>query len=95
MRRAARTDGNHKQIVHELRQAGLTVYDISRMGNGIPDLIVCRTSRVLLVEVKDKGGRLTPDEVRFFEECPDGCAIVARSAEDVLVWFGLIVPGQR
>ena len=89
MRRAARTDANHAAIVRELRQCGLAVLDLSRVGQGCPDLLVAsrRSDLQVLVEVKTAKGKLTPDELEFFEDWPGPLRIVARCAEDVLAWF--------
>ena len=37
---AKRTDANQAEIVKTLRQAGADVYDLSKVGKGIPDLLV-------------------------------------------------------
>lgn len=61
MRRAARTDANHAEIMKEFRAYGFRVRDTSQLGDGFPDLVVYRRSHgVLLVEVKD--GRKPPSE---------------------------------
>lgn len=95
VRQAARIDANQPAIVNALRQAGATVQILSHVGKGCPDLLVTdynyHTGRIeaLLVEVKTEKGELTPDEARFFATYPDGGPlIIARSADDVLRWFG-------
>jgi hypothetical protein len=70
MRRAARVDSNHGEIVSTLRRLGATVQDASRMGGGFPDLVVGFRGRTLLVEVKDSAKppsarQLTPDQERW------------------------------
>ena len=40
MRRAARTDANHRQIVDALRAVGCKVRSLAALGGGIPDLLV-------------------------------------------------------
>ena len=62
MRRAARVDSNHAQIMRALRRAGWAVHDTSRLGGGFPDLVAGRDGRVVLIEVKDGAKRLTPAE---------------------------------
>ena len=71
MRRAARTDRNHKEIVKGLRQTGCTVLDLSAVGNGCPDIMVGRAGYNWLFEIKDgekpKSARqLTMMEKAFF-----------------------------
>lgn len=53
MRRRARVDANHGQIVQALRSCGWTVIDTSRVGSGFPDLLAVRGGRLELIEVKD------------------------------------------
>lgn len=67
---AARTDGNHSEIVRELRKIGCSVLSLSRVGGGCPDLAVGRNYRTMLLEIKD-GSKppsqrgLTPDQEKF------------------------------
>lgn len=51
--RAARVDANHSQIVKALRAIGASVADLSRLGGGIPDLLVSLRGKNVLLEVKD------------------------------------------
>ena len=53
----AKKDANHKMIVTALEQAKIAVIDMSHVGYGFPDLIVCRRGLTLLVEIKNP---LTP-----------------------------------
>ena len=53
MRRAARTDGNHKSILAALERAGWEIVDLSRVGQGVPDLLAVRASHAVLIEIKD------------------------------------------
>ena len=88
MRRAARIDGNHGQIVSALRRMGATVEDASRMGQGFPDLVVGWRGRTLLVEVKDSSKppserRLTDHQVRWHARWRGHVAIVTSVEEAV------------
>ena len=52
-----RTDANHVPIKNALRQAGFTVIDCAKYGDGFPDLVVItRSGRAVLVEVKTETG---------------------------------------
>ena len=67
MRRKARTDANHTEIVQAMRSCGWTVFDMSRAGNGFPDVLAARRGIVKLVEIKDGAKspsrrKLTKDE---------------------------------
>lgn len=88
MRRAARTDGNHREIVSALRKLGFSVADTSRLGGGFPDLVVGRGGRNWLLEVKDprqpaSKRLLTEDERKFFRGW-NGQVAVVESVEDVI-----------
>ena len=67
VRRAAKIDDNHKEIVKLLRQHGATVQSLAAIGHGCPDLLVGHNNRNWLVEVKDgrkslSRQKLTQDE---------------------------------
>lgn len=93
MRRAARTDRNHLEIVAALRKVGCTVRSLAAVGQGCPDLLVAFTAidgrRVtVLMEVKDgkkrpSARKLTPDEARFFATWA-GEAYVVTSVEEAI-----------
>ena len=53
MRRAARTDANHGEIVSALRKAGARVQSLAAVGGGVPDLLVGIRSDLYLLECKD------------------------------------------
>lgn len=73
MKRAAKVDGNHREIVEAFEALGCTVLSLAPMGRGVPDLLVGCGLRNFLVEVKDgslvpSARKLTPDEHRFQKE---------------------------
>lgn len=45
MRRAAKVDANHEQVVTALRAAGASVLSLAAVGNGCPDLLVHMPAR--------------------------------------------------
>lgn len=67
MRRAARTDANHREIVAALKRAGCMVIDASRVGGGVPDLCVGIRGRWTWLEVKRKHvrGQVAPSDARL------------------------------
>ena len=83
MRIYARTDSNQQQIIDELRAIGVSVRPTHQVGSGFPDLVVGFRGVTLLVEVKTPTGRLTPEQIFFFDDWR-GAAMVAETAEDVL-----------
>src|SRR3990170_4949044 len=59
MRRDARTDANHAEIRMALRAAGYSCYDLFRLGQGWPDILVLsKTGIPILGEIKSDEGRL-------------------------------------
>lgn len=66
MRRAAKVDSNHSEIVSEFRRLGASVIDLSRVGQGCPDLCVGIAKQTALVEVKrDAKAKFTDDQKDF------------------------------
>lgn len=81
MRRAARTDGNHRHVVRILRSVGASVLDLSRVGQGCPDLAVGFRGVTYLLEVKDgskppSARQLTPDEAAWHADWRGHVAVV-------------------
>jgi hypothetical protein len=71
VRRAAKVDRNHNEVVDAFRAIGCSVQSLAAQGNGCPDLLVhCPLPGYLLVEVKDgqlppSARKLTPDQERW------------------------------
>ena len=89
MRRAARVDDNHPEIVKALRQIGASVQSLASMGQGVPDLLVGYAGANVLLEVKDSGKsasarKLTPDEEQWHWEWR-GTVIVVNSIEEAII----------
>lgn len=81
---AKRTDSTQREIVDALRKLGYAVVDLSRVGGGVPDLLVAAgASDVFLVECKAPKGTLRASQEAFRRRWP-GQVEVWRSAEDVL-----------
>jgi hypothetical protein len=63
MRWAYNRDKAEKPVVATLEAAGWLVYRMN--GAGLPDLLCVRSGRVVLLEVKSKGGRMKPAQVEL------------------------------
>lgn len=91
MRRAARVDVNQADIVDALRAIGCSVLDLSRLGNGTPDVLVYvpKLCAYTLVEIKAPGKRdnLTPKQ-KDFHATWRGPVIVVESVAEALKLFG-------
>lgn len=88
MRKIARRDRNHSEIVACFRKLGWSVLDLAQLGGGCPDLLVGFGKRNILVEVKDGEAvpskrELTPDQVKFWNTWRGEKRLV-ESIEDVL-----------
>jgi len=93
MRRAARTDSNHAEIVEALRRAGASVQSLAPVGCGCPDLLVGLRGVNTLLEVKDgskrpSARRLTVDETRWHRAWL-GQVVVVETVEQALKAVGL------
>ncbi len=87
MRRAAKTDQNHSEIVLALRGRGASVLSLAPMGRGVPDLAVSVAGYTFLAEIKahpegTKAGQPNEAQQRFICDW-DGPVIVIRNLEDV------------
>lgn len=94
MRRAARVDGPHAEIVTALRKCGCQVLDLSRVGGGCPDLLVRvgslinvstggqRWGKYVLLEIKTARGVVRAAQKNFHALWPE--TVVVRSVSDAL-----------
>jgi hypothetical protein len=82
MRRAARIDSNHTEIVKHFRYCGATVLSLAAMGKGVPDLLVSWRNVTWLVEIKAGKGKQNEDQ-QDFEKQWAGCMALVRSSEEV------------
>lgn len=88
MRRAARTDENHQEIIDAFRKLGYSVYSTHRVGSGFPDLVCGKFGHNHLVEVKDSKKspsqrKLTELEEKFFKDWL-GSVHIIESVQDVI-----------
>lgn len=87
MRRAAKVDRNHSEVVAAFRKFGCSVLDISQLKN-CGDLVVAKNHKTVIVEVKDwmqppsKRG-LTAGEQKFMDGW-NGIYLKVETLEDVI-----------
>jgi hypothetical protein len=88
---ARKVDDNQAGIVAALRKLGFWVWPTHALGNGAPDVIVCRPRDKAFVWLEIKDGRkppsarkLTEDEENFHAKCP-GPVYVVGSLDEALV----------
>lgn len=87
--KAARVDANQPEIVRALRRFGCTVQPLHTVGQGVPDLLVGRNGRNLLLEVKDgakppSARTLTPDQVKWIDEWRGSPVYVVATVDEAL-----------
>ena len=82
-RYARRKDNTQAEVEKALQDAGWEIFDFSRVGWGVPDLIARRAGYKLWIEVKSPGEGLTRSELRFQAICP-GDVIIAMSGAEAI-----------
>lgn len=86
-RRACARDANHDEIADAFRRLGWDVIDTHQCAQyvpGFPDLMAIRGGRVVGIEVKAPGGRLTVDELTFAMAHPEWAPVVVRTVDEVI-----------
>lgn len=88
MRRAARTDRNHRPLFDLAWALGGDVTETHQLGDGKPDGFVYapRKGRWFAVEVKTDEGTLTPDQEKYHARVP---VEIWRTEADVLRTLGI------
>lgn len=81
MRRAAKVDGNHAEIVSRLRSCGVWVQSLAAIGSGCPDLLCWHRGRYFLLELKEPGERPNQAQAEYMASCP-GEIHVAHSPDE-------------
>ena len=68
MRKAAKTDANHSQVVNALRQVGASVQSLAATDKGCPDLLVGYLGINYLMEIKDGDKVLSKQKLNIDQE---------------------------
>ena len=76
MRRNARIDKNHPEIVEAFRKLGASVLSLAPLGRGIPDLLVAIGGVTWLVEIKSKKGEENDLQLEWAENWRGARAVV-------------------
>jgi hypothetical protein len=89
----SKKDANHAEIIDAMRKAGMAVLDLSRMGKGVPDLLVSipphSVGMTVLADVKNPKTRygrkgLNGLQKKFAEDWQGSPVYLVRTVEDVL-----------
>ena len=87
---ARKVDRNQGEIVKALEQAGCSVESLHRVGKGVPDLLVGRAGRNLLLEVKATQRAKPNERQNEWHTAWRGYVHVVRTVEDALRAVGAI-----
>ena len=79
-----KVDANQPEIVAALRKAGCSVGLTHRTGNGFPDLVWGISHVTGLLEVKQPGKELDPDQVIFRDAWRGAPVLMARTPEEAV-----------
>lgn len=98
MRRAARVDHNHAEIVAALRAVGATVESLAAVGSGCPDALVGYRGINVLLEIKnpnvDRSHRqLTTHEQRWHQDWR-GSVVVVMTVDEALRAIGVLAEAR-
>ena len=87
MRRAARTDGNHRELLDLARRLGGFIVDCRSLGQGNPDAFVFVRTHWRAGEIKTMRGTLTRQQKALHAQAP---ITIWRTRADVLAAFGVL-----
>ena len=76
MRRNARVDKNHSEVVEAFRKMGASVLSLAPLGRGIPDLLVAIGGVTWLIEIKSKKGKENNLQLEWAENWRGARAVV-------------------
>ena len=76
MRRNARVDKNHSEVVEAFRKLGASVLSLAPLGRGIPDLLVAIGGVTWLIEIKSKKGKENDLQLEWAENWRGARAVV-------------------
>ena len=76
MRRNARIDKNHPEVVAAFRKLGASVLSLAPLGRGIPDLLVAIGGVTWLIEIKSKKGKENDLQLEWAENWRGARAVV-------------------
>ena len=78
-----KTDANQKQIISDLKKIGVSVLNLSKVGNGCPDLLIGWQGKNILIEIKTAKGNLNDSQIEFFKEWK-GSKFVCKSINEII-----------
>jgi hypothetical protein len=91
VRRRAKVDGNHAEIMAALAKAGIAAKSLASMGRGWPDAVAAVRNYMCFIEFKVPGGELNQAQQDFRETWPGDVHVVYSGEEAVLA----VIAGAR
>ncbi len=96
---AKRVDRNQSEIVEILRALGASVFILSEVGKGCPDILIGLYGQNFLAEIKDGAKplsqqKLTESELKFFDTWK-GQVTIIRSINDVYEFVKKVKFGEK
>jgi hypothetical protein len=88
VRRAAKVDLNHREIVEALRKLPCEVLSLAPVGSGCPDILALFRGRLVLLEVKQPGEKQNAAQLAFASRWPVSVVRSGAEAVDAVVAAG-------
>lgn len=82
---AKRTDANHSAITLELQRMGWSVVNLSRVGQGCPDILIGAGFYTMLAEIKVEKGKLNERQQDFGRKWMGSPILILRSPEQAVL----------
>ena len=82
-------DSNQNAIVAALKAAGCSVQSLAMVGQGCPDLIVCRAGKMALLELKAGRGKVNQAQYLWALQW-NGPVHYVRSVDEALDAMGIV-----
>jgi Holliday junction resolvase len=82
---AKRVDSNQKDIVQAFKELGCSVLDLSRVGQGCPDLLIGYKNKCAMVEIKSSNkAHFTEPQLKFIKNWKGSSITRIDSVEGVI-----------
>ena len=82
---AKRVDSNQKEIIKAFKELGCSVFDLSKVGQGLPDLLIGKNHKTILVEIKSsEKAKFTQPQIDFMKNWKGSAVARAQDLDGVL-----------
>lgn len=94
MRRRAKVDSNHSEIVQALRAIGASVQSLAAVGKGCPDALIGFRGKNVLFEFKQPDVKTLRTDQQDWHRKWAGQVKTVHSADEAIIWL-LDITGGR